>query len=109
MLRHFIIRNDLFSEEYLPKSGIPQQVAVFVDHAYPDMDFYEAIYHGKLIEQGPLIKKSVPQRSGFIRIIFYGVTDEVALELANRWISEKKQKELDYKIHGVDHNYSVFD
>jgi hypothetical protein len=99
----------LYEEEYRPETGIPQQVAVFVDYAYKNMDVYETVKQGNLFVQGLLIKKNVPQRSGFIRIIFYGVTDEVALELANRWVLEEEQKKLDYKVHGVDKNYSVFD
>ena len=99
----------LYEEEYRPETGIPQQVAVFVDYAYQNIDVYEALKQGKLFVQGPLIKKNVPQRSRLIRIIFYGVTDEVALELANRWVLEEKQKEEDYRVHGIDKNYSVFD
>lgn len=109
VVRHYNIRNELYKQEYRPTTSIPLQVAVLVDHAYPKMDIYEIVKNGKLIEKGPLIKENVPQRSGFIRIIFYGVTDEVALELANRWVLEEEQKKLDYKVHGVDKNYSVFD
>ena len=109
MIRHFIVRNELYEEEYRPDTGIPQQVAVFVDHAYPNMDVYEVIKNGSLIEEGSLIKRNVPQRSGLIRVLFYGVSDEVALILANRWILEEEQKKLDYRVHGIDKNYSVFD
>jgi hypothetical protein len=108
-IRHIIVRNELYPEEERLETGISQQVAVYVDYSYPNMDVYEIVKNGKLIEEGPLIKNNVPQRSGFIRIIFYGVTDEVALELANRWVLEEEQKKLDYKVHGVDKNYSVFD
>lgn len=109
MTRHFIIRKDLYKEEYRAERGIPQQVAVYVDHANPNMDLYEIVKLGKLIDQGTLIEMNVPQRSDFMRVIFYGVTDQVALELANRWVLEERQKKLDYRVHGVDKNYSLFD
>jgi len=109
MTRHIIIRKDLYKEENRSESGIPQQVAVFVDHAYPNMDLYEIVKLEKVIDQGTLIDMNVLQRSDFMRVIFYGVTDQVALELANRWVLEERQKKLDYRVHGVDKNYSVFD
>jgi hypothetical protein len=109
MIRHFIIRNEIYDEEYRPDTGIPQQVAVYVDHAYPNADVCQVISHKGYIEQGELIKKDVPQRSGLIRVIFYVTSDQVALELANRWVNEDEQKKQDYRVHGIDHYYSVFD
>lgn len=108
-IRHIMVRNELYPEEELLEMGISQQVAVYVDHTYPNADVYEVNFHKRYIEQGELIRNDAPQRSGLIIVIFYVTSDQVALELANRWVNEDEQKKQDYRVHGIDHYYSVFE
>ena len=108
-IRHFIIRNELYPEEERFETGISRQVAIYVDHAYPNADIYEVIRHKGYIEQGELIKKNAAQRSGFITVIFYVSNEQTALDLAHRWVNEEKQKKQDYRVIGINNSYSVFD
>jgi hypothetical protein len=109
VVRHYNIRNEIYEEEYRPDTGIPQRVAVLVDHAYPNMDTYETIRHKDYIEIGDIIQKNAPQRSGLISVLFYVQDEELALKLAQRWVNEEEQKKQDYRVIGIDHYYSVFE
>jgi hypothetical protein len=108
-VRHYHIRNQLYKEEYRPANCIPQQVAVLVDHAYPNMNTYETIQHKGYIETGDIIQRNAPQRSGLIHVLFYVKEEELALKLAQRWVNEEAQKKLDYRVIGIDHYFSVFE
>jgi hypothetical protein len=108
-VRHYHIRNELYKEEYRPADGIPQRIAVLVDHAYPNMDIYETIQHKGYIETGDIIQRNAPQRSGLVHVLFNLKDEELALQLAQRWVNEEAQKKLDYRVIGIDHYYSVFD
>jgi hypothetical protein len=108
-IRHIIVRNELYPEEERLEMGISQEVAVYVDHAYPNADIYEVNYHKGFIEQGELIIKNAIQRSGLINAIFYVSNEQIALVLADRWVNEEKQKKQDYRVIGINHSYSVFD
>jgi hypothetical protein len=109
MIRHLIIRNELYPEEYRPTSGIPEQISIFVDCRYPNVDLYEANVGKHLIEEGSLIKKNVHPRSGLIRLIIYVQDKDLALKLAERWVNEPSQRKDDYQVIGIEHDYSVFD
>lgn len=108
-IRYIIVRNELYPEEERLETGISQQVAVYVDHAYPNADIFEVNYQKGILEQGPLIKKNADQRSGLISVLFYVLDEKLALELAHRWVNEEKQKKQDYRVIGINHSYSVFD
>ena len=56
-IRHIIVRNELYPEENRLETRISQQVAVYVDHAYPNVDIYEVSYQRGILEQGTLIKR----------------------------------------------------
>jgi hypothetical protein len=108
-IRHIMIRNELYPEEIRLETGISQQVAIYVDHAYPNSDIYEVNYQRKILEHGTLIKKNAAQRSGLISVIFYVLDEKLALELAHRWVNEENQNKQDYRVIGINHSYSVFD
>ncbi len=108
-IRHMIVRNELYPEEERLETGISQQIAVYVDHAYPNADIYEVNYQNGILEQGTLIKKNAVQRSGLISVIFYVSDEKQALELAKRWVSEDNQKKQDYRVIGINQSFSVFD
>lgn len=108
-IRHIIVRNELYSNEKRFEGGISQQVAVYVNHAYSNADIHEVIQHKGYIEQGKDIQKNAVQRSGLISVIFYVLDEQMALELADRWVNEEEQKNQDYRIIGINHNYSIFD
>jgi hypothetical protein len=42
-------------------------------------------------------------------VLFYGVSSDTALILADRWINEDSQQKMDYQVHGIDADFSVFD
>ncbi len=109
VVRHYTIRNELYKEEFRPDKGIPQQVAVLVNHAYPNMNIYETIQHKGFIETRDIIQRNAPQRSGLIHVLFYVQDEELALKLAERWVNEEEQRKQDYRVIGIDRYYSVFD
>ena len=108
-MRHLVIRKNIYKEEFRPEIGIPQQISVLVHCVYPKMDIYDTIIHKGYIEEGNLIKKNVSQRSELIHVIFYVQDEALALKLAHRWVNEEEQKEEDYRVIGIDHDYSIFD
>lgn len=109
-IRHIKLRNQLYPEETYLESGISLQTAVYVTHKLPNVDTYELIRQpGGAYQKGRLISKDVPQRSGLISVIFYVNNDDLALELANRWVNEEEQLKQDYKVVGINNSFSVFD
>jgi len=108
-VRHFIIRNDLYADEERLETGISCQIAIYVDYGYPNADIYEVDYQKGILKQGTLINKKTDQRSGLISVIFYVYDEQLALELAQRWVNEEKQKKQDYRVIGINKSYSVFD
>jgi hypothetical protein len=108
-MRHIINRNKLYEEEVMTCTIFPQRVMVLVDHAYPKANIYEVSYQGKCLVEGDIIQKNASQRSELIHVPFYGVTDDVALSLAHRWIEEENQKKKGYRVIGIDQDYSIFD
>lgn len=108
-IRHILIRDELYPEEERLDKGISQQVAVYVDYAYPKADIYEVNDQKGIFEQETLIKKNAVQRSGLISVLFYVSDEKLALELAHRWVNEEIQKKQDYRVIGINASYSIFD
>lgn len=104
----YIIRTELYEEEFRPEQGIPQQVCVLVRFNYKPMELYSVHREGGLLIQDVMLKKKVTT-SEFQRLIVYVQSGEIALKLAERWCNEPDQKKRDYRVEGIDRYYSVFD
>ena len=107
-MRNFIGRDHLYDEEYYNKEGLSQQVCITVNYKHKHHELYEVERQNGLIISTNLIGKDiVSTKSG--NIIFYVRDEELALELAKRWIKEEKSKRKEYTLRGVDSTFSVFD
>lgn len=109
MLRHYILRNHHYKEEYRKEVGISQQVCVFLEHIHnKEVSYYETSIENGILIQGETLYTNVPLQ-WTERVIFYVCDDELALKLANRWCKENTNEEHIYKAIGVDDYYSPLD
>lgn len=109
MPNHFIIREQLYPEENYADKGIPQQVVINCDYLEPPMETYILEKENHLFIVDSPSSTNTRSRSSTVKIIFYVKDENIALELAYRWVNEEKQKVKDYRVIGVDHYCSVFD
>ena len=109
MYKHYVIRNQLYPEEFYDPKILNQQICVNFDYEESVNESFELIKENNLYSIGERTSMKTTRRSSMIKVIFYVNNDKLALELANRWINEPKQKSQDYRVIGIDRYFSVFD
>jgi len=107
--RHFILREKLYPEEVHSEGCIPQQVCINCDYLEPESDVYTINKNKYFYEVEGMLAQKHAKRSSTVRVIFYVKDEKLALELAQRWVNEEKQKSKGFRVLGIDHYYSVFD
>lgn len=109
MYKHYVIRNQLYPEEFYDPKILNQQICVNFDYEESVNESFELIKENNLYSIGERTSLKTTRRSSMIKVIFYVNNDKLALELANRWINEPKQKSQGYRVIGIDRYFSVFD
>lgn len=109
MVKNFIIRDELYSEENRQEYGISLQVCVVLDHIYnKKVMYYETSKQNGLLVKGKVLHTDVPLQ-GTERIIFHVRDQEIAMKLAYRWCEENSTVEHKYTVIGVDNYFSPLD
>lgn len=106
MIKHYIIRTQLYEEETKLDFGISPQIAVVIEHIYNKcVNYYEAERTKGYISKGDLLHAKVPLQ-GTEKLIIYIQDEELAMKLAKRWCVENTNEDHQYKVLGIDKNYS---
>ena len=107
MVKNYILRHQLYKEETRVENILNQQVSIIVEYDCKPMDIYSASRNNGLLVCGELIQKNVIKK-GTSYLNIYVKDEKLALELAERWANEPKQKEGNYRVYGVDKYYYIF-
>lgn len=96
MVKQYIIRNEIYHDEIRFENRFNQQRCVIL----------EKQRHALVNINGEQVKVIVRDLYYFIA---YVKSDEKAIEIATRWITEERQKNNEiYEVKWVDSNYSIF-
>lgn len=96
MFKQYIIRNEIYHDEIHDENTFRQQKCVILEK-----------------QRHPLVNINGEQVKVIDRDLYYFIayvySDEKAIEIATRWITEERQKNNEiYKVKWVDSNYSIF-
>ena len=96
MFKQYIIRKEIYHDEIHDENTFRQQKCVIL----------EKQRHALVNIYGEKVKVIVRDLYYFIAYVY---SDEKAIEIAMRWITEEHQKNNEiYKVKWVDSNYSIF-
>lgn len=109
MVKHFIIRNELYAKEKLSDNQISEQVCVIVNHVHNKLvTYYESSRESGCLVQGEALFTRVPLQETS-RLLFYVNNKHLAIEYAGKWCEDNTTKEHIYNVIGVDDYYSPLD